>query len=235
MRIAVSSSTFRRPLASGELTQLEWVERCASLLGVDGVVADAAGFPRTDGEYVAQLRKIAIDLGVVPFGIDGGSLFDASCSDGARETALALARGFGAAVLRTVLPPPGDVPPATFAEAVRVAKAFARAAKTANVTAIVRSAPGTLGADAASVKHFVKDVDSAWLRACPGVLEELGARDRVPAFAASADDRAPDVADRAERRWVILDATPGGDPWDRAADAITALRRADAERLLARA
>jgi len=55
MRIAVSSSTFRRPLAAGELTQLEWLERCASQLDADGVLADLADFPRTDLEYTAQL------------------------------------------------------------------------------------------------------------------------------------------------------------------------------------
>src|ERR1700722_3192204 len=60
MRIAVSRSTFRRPLAADGLTQLEWLERCASELDADGVLADLADFPRTDTEYTAQLRKVAV-------------------------------------------------------------------------------------------------------------------------------------------------------------------------------
>ncbi len=233
MRIAVSSSTFRRPLASGALTQLEWLERCASVLHADGVLAAVDDFPRTDGEYVAQLRKVAIDLGIVPFGIDSGSLFEADAAE-PRDAALALATAFGAAVIRTVLPAPGDVPPATFVEAVRVAKSFSRAAKLANVTVIVGTAPGTIGADADGVKHFVKDVDSAWLRAIPAPAAELGAKDRVPAFVAPPEARAADVAAHASAAWVILDLPADDAPWERAGEAIAMLRRAEAERLLAR-
>jgi len=232
VRIAVSSSTFRRPLASGEITQLEWLERCASVLGVDGVVADVADFPRTDAEYVAQLRKIAVDASIVPFGIDGGSLFEPDAA-AARATALALATTFGAAVVRAVLPAPGEVPPATFAETARVAKAFGREAKIANVTVVVATAPGTIGEDAAGVKHLLKDADSAWLRACPSALLETTAKDRVPAFTATPADRAVDVVARAHRAWLILDAPDADDPWDRVGRAIAALRVADAEARIA--
>ncbi|HEX3550431.1 MAG TPA: hypothetical protein VHT53_08650 [Candidatus Elarobacter sp.] len=228
MRIALSSSTFRRPLAAGELTQLEWLERSASALGVDGVLAAVEDFPRTDAEYVAQLRKVAIDLGVVPFGIDAGSLFDAGVSSERRDGALALATAFGAAVIRTTLPPPGDVPPATFVDVARSAKSFARAAKLANVTVLVATAPGTLGDDAAGVKHFVKDVDSAWIRATPSVHTEAGAKERIPAFTASPDDEPAVVVARARRAWLLLDVPPGDTPWEAAGEAIGALRRAEA-------
>jgi hypothetical protein len=232
VRIAVSSSTFRRPLAAGELTQLEWLERCASALGVDGVLADVTDFPRRDAEYVAQLRKVAIDLGLVPFGLDAVGLFE---PDGAaaREEALALATGFGAAVVRTALPAPGEVPPATFAEVTGIAKTFSRAAKAANVTIIVAAAPGTLGADLAGVKHLIKDVDSAWLRACPtALLDGVGPKDRYPAFAATPADDPVAVAARASRAWVVLDVAPADRPWDLARDGVAALRHADAQRLL---
>ena len=230
MRIAVSSSTFRRPLAAGELTQLEWLERCASVLGADGVLAAVEDFPRRDAEYVAQLRKVAVDLGLVPFGLDAPGLLEPG---GAvqREPVLALAGGFGALVVRTTLPPPGDVPPATFVETVAAAKAFSRAAKAANVTILVSAAPGTIGEDLAGVKHLIKDVDSAWLRACPAaaLVGEIGPKDRYPAFAASPADDALAVAARASRSWVILDAAPAERPWDDACDAVAALRSAAAE------
>ena len=234
MRIAVSSSTFRRPLAAGELTQLEWVERCASVLGADGVLADVVDFPRTDAEYVAQLRKVAVDLGIVPFGIDAAGLFDQD-SAVPGDDVVALASGFGAAVVRTTLPPPGEVPPATFVEAVKAAKALSRIAKVANVTLIVASAPGTIGADLDGVKHLLKDTDSAWLRACPSALADpaaFGPKDRYPAFTASPADDPVAVAEHASRAWVILDAPDTENPWDVARDAVAALRQAEAQRLL---
>ncbi|GAC1573402.1 MAG: hypothetical protein NVS3B7_04710 [Candidatus Elarobacter sp.] len=228
MRIAVSSSSFRRPLASGELTQLEWVERCATVLGVDGILAGVDDFPRIDAEYVAQVRKVAVDLGIVPFGLDARGLLGLPADPDSWERVLALATGMGAMVIRTALPAPGDVPPATFVEAVAAAKAASRAAKAANVTLIVAAAPGTLGEDLAAIKHLLKDVDSAWLRACPRSIDaaELGPKDRVPAFEATVADEPEAVARAARRTWAILDAPAGERPWDVLAGAIDALRRA---------
>jgi len=249
VRIAVSSSTFRRPLAAGELTQLEWVERCASVLGADGVLAAVADFPRTDPEYVAQLRKVAVDLGLVPFGLDAPGLFDAAAAAAAAKAGgaasfpaadylpgdlFALASAFGALVVRTTLPPPGEVPPATFVGTVVAAKAFSRAAKAANVTILVAPALGTIGADLAGVKHLLKDVDSAWLRACPSAPTDpasFGAKDRYPAFTASPADDPVVVADHASRAWLILDAPAEERAWDLIGDAIQALRQAEAQRL----
>lgn len=236
MRIAISSSSFRRPLALRELTQLEWVERCASVLEADGIVAAVADFPRTDDEYVAQLRKVTIDLGLVPFGLDAPALLDPTAAPGSLEDVLALAKAFGVAVVRTVLPVPGEVPPASFVEAVAAAKEASRAAKATNVTLIVAAAPGTLGEDLAGVKHLLKDVDSAWLRACPSALVDdtvLSAKDRVPAFVATPEDDPRLVVARRSGAWVILDAPPSEQPWEVAGKAIAALRRAEAERRLA--
>jgi hypothetical protein len=231
MRIAVSSSTFRQPLEAGELTQLEWLERCASELGADGVVAALSDFPRFDGEYVAQLRKVAVDLGIVPFGIEAPGLLDPAGDPAAGERAVAVAQGFGAAVLRTAPPPPGEVPPATFAETVRVAKALSRAAKAANVTVVVTTAPGTIAEDFGALRHLLKDADSAWLRACPTALLEaaqIGPKDRFPAFLTTPSDDPAAVAERASRAWVILDAPASDSPWDVVREAIAALRRAEA-------
>jgi hypothetical protein len=232
VRIAVSSSTFRRPLAAGELTQLEWLERCASELGADGVLAAVDDFPRRDAEYVAQLRKVAIDLGLVPFGLDAPGLLEPAAAS-EREAALVLATAFGAAVIRTTLPAPGEVPPATFVETAGVGKAFARAAKAANVTVLVAEAPGTLGEDHDGVKHLVKDVDSAWIRACPSaLLDRVGPKDRYPAYAAVPSDDPVAVATRGSRTWVILDASASERPWELCRDAIGALRHAEAQQRL---
>ena len=234
MRIAVSSSTFRRPLDAGELTQLEWVERCASELGADGVVTALSDFPRFDAEYVAQLRKVAIDLGLVPFGIDAPGLLDPAAELSAIDRAVAVAHGFGAAVIRTAPPSPGEVPPATFAETVRAAKVVSRAAKAANVTVVVTTAPGTIAEDLGALRHLIKDADSAWLRACPAATldpAQVGSKDRFPAFVATPADDPATVAARASRAWVILDAPASAVPWDLVRDAIAALRHAEADLL----
>lgn len=235
MRIAVSSSTFRRPLAAGELTQLEWLERCASELDADGVLADLADFPRTDTEYTAQLRKVAVDLGLVPFGLDAAGLFEREAG-ATRESTLALATGLGALVVRSTLPPPGDLPPASYVETVAIAKELGRAAKAANVTLLVPPAAGTLGEDLTAVKRLLKDADSAWVRPCPRALDEAttGAKSWFPAVTATPDDDPAAVAARAGRPWVILDAPADDRPWEALASAIGALRDANAERREAR-
>jgi sugar phosphate isomerase/epimerase len=237
MRIAISSSSFRRPLALRELTQLEWVERCATVLEADGIVAAVVDFPRADDEYVAQLRKVTIDLGLVPFGLDAPALLDPTAAPGSLQHVLALANAFGAAVVRTVLPAPGEIPPASFVEAVAAAKEASRAAKAANVTLVVAAAPGTLGEDLGGVKHLLKDVDSAWLRACPAALTdpaEISTKDRFPVLAATTADDPARVAAAARSAWVIVDA-PGAElPLDDLAVYVGALRDAQAEGRLSR-
>ena len=236
VRIAVSSSTFRRPLGAAELTQLEWLERCASELGADGVLAAVEHFPRRDAEYVAQLRKIAIDLGLVPFGLDAPGLLDPALTapGEVHDATLALATGFGAAVIRTTLPAPGDVPPATFVAVTALGKALSRAAKAVNVTVLLAAAPGTLAEDLAGLKHAVKDVDSSWVRAAPKAVavDAIGARDRYPAFVATPADDPAAVAARAARSWAILDVPAEAAPWDLTRDAIGALRNAEAQQRL---
>jgi hypothetical protein len=238
MRVALSSSSFRRPLAAGVVTQLEWVERCASALDVDGVLVATADFPRSDPDYVAQVRKVAVDLGIVPFGVDAPGLLDPATLPEQRAAMLSLAARFGASVARTTLPPPGEVPPATFAATVLVAKAVSKEAKAANLTIVVPPCLGTLGADLAGVRHLLKDVDSAWLRACPPVLAngERGARGPFPAVVATPADDPVAVVSAAGGSWIVLELPLAEAPWEPARAAIARLRDAAAEaRLGARA
>lgn len=158
MKVACSSATFAGPIANGELTQLEWLDLCANELEVDGVVFDLAQFPRTDAEYLAQLKKLAADLGLTVAALAAADAFGRAGELGL-ETAVAL----GAPLLMGTAPPAEPDPEAwgTFADAV---KERSRAAKRANVTLAARNAPGTLCADSSDLKRLAKDVDSAWLR-----------------------------------------------------------------------
>ncbi len=158
MKIACSSATFAREIQSGALTQLDWLDLCANELEVDGVVFDAAHFPRRDTEYLAQLKKVATDLGLTvaaflshdPFGTEGEADLDA-----------ALALGAPLAIVRA--PAESDDPEAwgAFTDAL---KTRAGDGKRLGVTLALRNAPGTLCPAPADLRRAAKDVDSAWLR-----------------------------------------------------------------------
>ena len=237
MKVAVSSSPFGALLAGGQTTQLEWLERCASELALDGVVFSREHFPRTDGEYIAQLRKIAVDLGLVPVALDDPGLFDAERSAEERLATIEIAAGLGTLFVLATLPAPGDVPPATFVAAVSQAKAVARAAKAVNVTVLLEPHAGTIAPAAADVRHFLKDVDSAWLRYALDAADPrtgLGARDRVLLVRIADGDEAV-AADAAEdaRPWLLLDAADPGDPFGSLRTRIARVRATAAKKALA--
>jgi hypothetical protein len=162
VKIATSSTSFQRHLDAGELTQLEWLDWCARTLPIDGVVADVAHFPRTDGDYLAQVKKLAVDLGVTVAAVRDDRLL--SGEPGSAPTAtFAVAGAIGAPVAIVRAAPASDDPEA-WNSLVASAKEAAGRAKAANVTLALRAAEGTLCPDAAGIKRLAKDVDSSWLR-----------------------------------------------------------------------
>jgi hypothetical protein len=229
MKIAVNSSSFAAVLRRGDLTHLEWLEACSSRLNVDGAVFALADFPRTDLEYAAQVKKVATDLGIVPVALDVPGLLDPSRADGARRDALALAAAIGAALLRVTAGPPGELPPETFARTVSSTKAFASAAKAANVTLTVAPAAGSLLGDLAAVQNFCKYVDSAWLRydlpAASTDRSQLGSRDRVLVERIGLDED-PRAFTPLARGWLVLEGDGGDDPMVRVGEAVELLLKA---------
>jgi len=98
----------------------------------------------------------------------------------------------------------------------------------------VAALEGTLGADEAAVQHLLKDVDSAWVRACPHACDDVTvypAKERFPARTAGLGDEPARVVDGAGGGWVILDAPAPEAPWDAFDAAIRALRAADADQM----
>jgi Xylose isomerase-like TIM barrel len=219
MKIGCSSESFARSIDSDDLTQLEWLDLCANELEVDGVVFAAAHFPRTDNEYLAQLKKVCADLGLCIAAI---SASDAFWNGG--EHLLDLAVTLGAPLAIAPAAPAGTGPDAwgTFAAAV---KGCTRLAKERNVTLAVRNLPGTLCANGSDLRRLAKDVDSAWLRFAldPAPLETDDAHALLPksaiavhaipdlaGFATTEDGDAPSLITRLARfrGFVILDAPP---------------------------
>ncbi|MGH7706337.1 MAG: hypothetical protein ACREM6_00160, partial [Vulcanimicrobiaceae bacterium] len=78
MRVAASSRSFATALTDGTLTQLEWLDLCANEFDLDGVVLDAAHFPRVDDEYLAQIKKLCADLGLTIAAVACDELFAAA-------------------------------------------------------------------------------------------------------------------------------------------------------------
>ena len=64
MKLACASGLLHRAIEHGELTQLEFLDLCARELACDGVVLDVRHFPRTDDDYLAQVKKMAADRGL---------------------------------------------------------------------------------------------------------------------------------------------------------------------------
>ncbi len=225
MKIAVSSSSFAPLLRRGDLTHLEWLEACASRLDADGAVFALADFPRTDGEYAAQIKKIATDLGIVPVALSAPGLADPDRPDAERTAALDLTVTIGAPILRITAGPAGDLPPQTFVRTAGAVKGLCKAAKAAGVTVVVAAAPGTLIAGVADAKHLVKDVDSAWLRydiaAGDPDRGQLGPRDRVLVEHVPVDAPAevPGI-----RGWLVIEGDAGDDPFAAVGAAVQAYR-----------
>lgn len=158
VKIAVSSATFAQSIAAGELSQLEWLDVCANELEADAVVFDAAQFPRTDGEYLAQLKKTAVDLGLAVAGVAAdGLLLDEG------ENWLAVADRLGAPLALVRAPLANDDAGAwgRFTDAL---KTRAKDAKRRNVTLALRNVSHTLCSSVADLRRVAKDIDSAWLR-----------------------------------------------------------------------
>ncbi|GAC1393504.1 MAG: hypothetical protein NVSMB31_12980 [Vulcanimicrobiaceae bacterium] len=159
MKLACASRAFDRDLSSGDLTQLEWLDLCARELAADGVVCDVRHFPRRDSDYLAQIKKMAVDLGL--------SIAAVSCEDffagdeGSMRDVLAVADLIGAPIVSAPLGM--DTASTWSAELARLGAATSLA-KTMNVTLAVRNAPNTFAATSADLKRVSKESDSAWLR-----------------------------------------------------------------------
>lgn len=238
MKVASSSASFAPAFARAELTQLEWLDLCANELELDGVVFQAAHFPRLDDEYLAQLKKWAVDLGLTVAAVAADGLLQ---PDGARWLEVARALGAPLVVTRGAAASGDASAWGSFTESL---SARARHAKHLNVTLALRDAPETLCVDSADLARAAKDVDSAWLRYALDAQGLAGREARalakavivqhtigdVQRFATEDDVEAPSLmAGLARFRGFVvldaarLDATPR-DAYHRAIDRFTTLR-----------
>jgi len=159
MKLACASGAFDQAIGRGDLTQLEFFDLCAHELACDGVVLDVRHFPRTDDDYLAQLKKMAADFGLCIAALSHDGFF--SASEDAMRTALSWALALGAPLLGGRL---ALETASSWSEQLARLNTATNLAKTANVTLALRNTPATFAATTHDCKRVFKEADSAWLR-----------------------------------------------------------------------
>jgi hypothetical protein len=162
MKLACASGSLHREIERGELTQLEFVDLSAHSLACDGIVLDMRHFPRTDDDYLAQLKKMAVDRGLSIAALSDATFFSSERDRMARILGYAVTLGapIVAAPLAREVDESWNDQLAQLGEATALAKAL-------NVTLAVRNAPETFAANTHDFKRVAKEADSAWLRFGP--------------------------------------------------------------------
>src|ERR1700733_5613837 len=162
MKLAVASSGFHHSLESGELTQLEFLDLCARDLACDGVVLDVRHFPRSDDDYLAQVKKMATDRGLSIAALADPTFF--SLTRTAMEDVLDRAVTLGAPLVAGPLSREID---GSWTEQLARLGVATSLAKARNVTLALRNAAATFAASTHDCKRVAKEADSAWLRFGP--------------------------------------------------------------------
>lgn len=162
MKLACASGAFAREIETGGLTQLEFLDLCARELACDGVVLDVRHFPRTDDDYLAQVKKMSVDWGLSIAALSDPSFFTAQTEH--VEEVLRRAGALGAPLIAAPLA--GEMSFSWSEQLVRLGAATSLA-KQLNVTLALRNAPQTFAAGTHECKRVVKETDSAWLRYGP--------------------------------------------------------------------
>jgi Xylose isomerase-like TIM barrel len=162
MKLACASGSLHRDIERGELTQLEFLDLCARELACDGVVLDVRHFPRTDDDYLAQVKKMATDRGLTIAALADSTFFSATQEQMAAVLALAVA--LGAPLVAAPLGREIDLAWTEQLERLGVATSLAKAR---NVTLALRNVAATFAATTQDCKRVAKEADSAWLRFGP--------------------------------------------------------------------
>lgn len=159
MKLACASSAFDELFRDGALTQIEWIESCAREFDADGVVFDVRHFPRTDSDYLAQVKKMAADTGLTVAALEDDAFFGGD--EERMQQSLASALAIGAPLLTGRLEAETSM---TWSAALERLGQATSLAKRANVTLAVRNAPQTFAGTSLDLKRVSKEADSAWLR-----------------------------------------------------------------------
>ncbi len=177
MKLACASGALDSSFVGGDLTQLEFLDLCAHELACDGVVLDVRHFPRTDGDYLAQVKKMSADRGLTIAALADAAFF--GFEERRMTEAFELAAALGAPLLAGELVPETG---ASWSEQLAKLNAATSLAKSFNVTLALRNARGSFAESTHDCKRVTKEADSAWLRFGP-VPKAFGPADDPSALA----------------------------------------------------
>ncbi|MGB8520487.1 MAG: hypothetical protein WCD38_10050 [Candidatus Tumulicola sp.] len=162
MKLACASGALDSSFVGGDLTQLEFLDLCAHELACDGVVLDVRHFPRTDSDYLAQVKKMAADRGLTIAALAEAAFFGFEQARMAQTFEVAAA--IGAPLVAGELVAETGAP---WSEQLAKLNAATSLAKSFNVTLALRNAAGTFAGSTHDCKRVTKEADSAWLRFGP--------------------------------------------------------------------
>jgi hypothetical protein len=156
-------------------------------------VLDVGHFPRSDDDYLAQLKKMATDRGLCVAALSDALFFGAT-EDRMRET-LRKAVVLGAPIVASPLARETEM---TWSDQLARLGVAVSLAKGCNVTLAVRNAAYTFAATTHDCKRVAKEGDSAWLRFGPEP-RAFDAASEPPALAANSVLLWSNVGDETER------------------------------------
>ena len=176
MRVGCAAYSYREALTSGTLTLEEFVDRCAGL-GLDGVELTSYYFPRTDREYLNQLKRHCFRRGQHILATAVGSTLTLE-DEGKRREQLGMIRDWiehsvilGSPCLRVFAGPvpPGDSEEQAFRRALEALQECVEAGARAGVSIALEN-HGGVTATARQVQRFLEAINSPWF----GVNLDLG-------------------------------------------------------------
>lgn len=174
MKLCCCSRSYAHAFHSGDLTQLEWIDRCAEL-GLDGVDLAAGHFPRADYDYLAQLKKLCVDRGLTIAAVSLDDAFGDGDIDAEAARVgmwIAHAADVGAPLVRFSVGVATGSPGIAWRELIRGLKQISATAKERNVTLALQLRSESQVPSPADGKRALKEADSAWLR-CAIALADL--------------------------------------------------------------
>ncbi|HXM17174.1 MAG TPA: TIM barrel protein [Candidatus Tumulicola sp.] len=166
MQVSCSSRPFAQAFRDGSMTQLEWIDLCAGDLPLDGIEPCVSHFPRTDVEYLAQIKKLCVDRALTVAGAQSEVAFGANVDSDVEQIkeALDVALAIGAPLVRFSCGAASGSPGIAWRELIRGLKHASGHAKLRNVTLALEPTGGMLVATPEDCKRALKECDSAWLR-----------------------------------------------------------------------
>ncbi|MBC5825707.1 MAG: TIM barrel protein [Candidatus Eremiobacteraeota bacterium] len=178
VKLCCSSRSYARSLEAGALTQLEWIDLCAHQLLLDGVDFDWTHFPRTDEDYLAQIKKLCADRCLTVAAVTAAQFFGAGLDTDEQVSELKrwidVALALGSPLLCFPCGAPLGSPGIAWRELILGLKYACVHAKRQNVTLALQPAEGSLVASVADVRRAFKECDSAWLRVEPAAGDLSG-------------------------------------------------------------